>query len=64
MKCERCNGTGWASAAKDAGMSNVPDYLKPIGVYRCYGCDGTGKIGYEGVVVFKKFDNGKLKRER
>jgi hypothetical protein len=62
MKCERCNGTGWASAAKDAGMSNAPDYLKPIGVYRCYGCDGTGNLGFEDGIVFKKFDNGKLKR--
>ncbi len=62
MKCARCNGTGWAGAPKDAGMSNVPDYLKPIGAYRCFGCDGTGKVGLEGEIVFKQFDNGRLKR--
>lgn len=29
---------------------------------KCERCNGTGKIGFEGGIVFKKFDNGKLKR--
>lgn len=41
-RCDRCNGTGWASAARDSGMEDMPLMLRPIGVYRCDNCNGRG----------------------
>lgn len=44
-ECKRCRGTGWANAARDSGTENLPAMLRPIGVYRCETCNGTGKLG-------------------
>ena len=44
-ECRRCNGTGWANAARDSGMEDAPIMQRPLGVYRCDTCGGTGKIG-------------------
>lgn len=41
-KCDRCDGTGWANAARDSGMEDMPMMLRPLGVYRCANCGGTG----------------------
>lgn len=41
-ECTRCRGTGWANAARDSGMEDVPLMLRPLGVYRCTNCGGTG----------------------
>ena len=41
-KCDRCNGTGWANAARDSGMEDMPMMLRPFGVYRCANCGGAG----------------------
>lgn len=41
-KCDRCNGTGWANAARDSGMGDMPAMMRPLGVYRCDNCGGTG----------------------
>ena len=44
MKCSRCNGTGWASASRDAGQpDDTPVMDRLIGVYSCPNCGGTGK---------------------
>ncbi len=43
--CPRCNGTGYANAARDSGMEDVPMMLRPIGVYQCPSCNGSGKVG-------------------
>ena len=43
-KCDRCNGTGWASAARDSGMEDMPVMLRPLGVYRCHNCNGGGDL--------------------
>lgn len=43
--CTTCNGTGWDSAARRAGMEDAPVYFRPIGVWQCTSCNGTGKIG-------------------
>jgi len=40
--CTRCNGGGYASAARDMGMEDMPMMLKPIGVYPCPSCNGSG----------------------
>lgn len=44
-RCERCNGTGYANAARDSGMEDLPMMLQPIGAYQCTTCDGSGKVG-------------------
>lgn len=41
-KCDRCDGTGWANAARDSGMEDMPLMLRPLGVYRCDNCNGRG----------------------
>ena len=41
-KCDRCDGTGWANAARDSGMGDMPLMLQPLGVYRCDNCGGRG----------------------
>ena len=43
ITCQRCKGSGWANAARDAGMEDMPAMLKPIGVYQCPDCGGNGK---------------------
>lgn len=45
IECTRCNGTGYASAARDSGMEDMPMMFRPIGVYPCSNCGGTGKLG-------------------
>lgn len=45
-ECSRCNGTGYANAARDSGMEDAPVMDRPIGVYRCPSCGGTGKFGF------------------
>jgi DnaJ-class molecular chaperone len=40
--CTSCNGSGYASAARDMGMEDMPMMLKPIGVYLCPSCNGSG----------------------
>lgn len=42
--CPRCGGSGYRSAAADAGMQDLPVMLQPIGVYPCSSCNGTGKM--------------------
>lgn len=42
--CERCRGTGYASAAHDSGKEHLPPLLQPLGVYKCTTCDGTGQL--------------------
>lgn len=44
--CDRCCGTGYASAARDSGMEDAPRMLRPIGIYSCPTCGGTGKRGF------------------
>lgn len=44
-KCFKCNGTGYASAARDTGMEDAPLMLRPIGLYLCPLCRGTGERG-------------------
>lgn len=41
-ECARCRGTGWANAARDSGMEDMPMMLRPLGIYRCSTCGGTG----------------------
>jgi len=43
--CWTCKGTGWDSAARRAGMEDAPVYFRPIGVWQCTTCGGSGKIG-------------------
>lgn len=43
--CHRCRGTGWANAARDSGMEDAPLLHRPLGVYQCGTCGGTGKLG-------------------
>lgn len=45
-ECDRCRGSGWASAARDSGTENMPPMLQQIGVYPCSTCNGTGKLGF------------------
>lgn len=40
-RCTRCQGTGWASAARDAGMEDAPFLVRPIGVFQCPSCGGS-----------------------
>lgn len=44
-RCERCKGTGYANAARDSGMEDMPMLLQPMGVFRCPNCDGKGRVG-------------------
>lgn len=44
--CTRCNGTGYASAAKDSGTENMHLLHQQIGVYKCTTCSGSGKLGF------------------
>ena len=44
-RCERYKGTGYANAARDSGMEDLPMLLQPIGVYRCSSCNGSGRVG-------------------
>ena len=44
-ECKRCNGSGYANAARDSGMEDAPTRLQPLGVYRCDTCGGAGKLG-------------------
>lgn len=43
--CTRCNGTGYANAARDMDMEDTPLMHRPLGVYRCDTCNGTGLLG-------------------
>lgn len=43
--CYTCKGSGWDSAARRAGMEDAPVYFRPLGVWQCTTCGGTGKIG-------------------
>ena len=45
-RCERCKGTGWANAARDSGAEDLPMLLRPIGVYQCPTCGGSGIVGF------------------
>lgn len=45
--CTRCNGSGYANAARDSGRENAPLLIRPIGVYHCTTCGGSGKIGFD-----------------
>lgn len=47
VTCDRCNGSGYASAAKDMCMEDMPMMLKPIGVYPCPSCNNTG-LSFDG----------------
>jgi hypothetical protein len=42
VDCDRCKGTGYASAARDMCMEDMPMMLRPIGVYSCPSCSGSG----------------------
>jgi hypothetical protein len=54
-KCARCNGTGYASAFRDSGLpDDTPMMHRPIGVYQCPSCGGSGKRGGELSEEFKK----------
>lgn len=44
-RCERCKGTGYANAARDSGMEDMPMLLQPMGVFQCPNCGGSGKVG-------------------
>lgn len=44
-RCERCKGTGYANAARDSGMEDLPMLLQPIGVFQCPNCCGSGRVG-------------------
>ena len=46
QQCERCRGTGLASAARDSGTEGAQWMHVQCGVYRCSTCNGTGKIGF------------------
>lgn len=41
--CPKCKGSGYWSAAREAGMENLPYQLQPMGVYHCPRCGGNGK---------------------
>lgn len=47
-KCNRCEGTGFLSAAKESGWSEEEilrsPYTAPIGVFYCPLCNGAGKL--------------------
>lgn len=43
MKCERCNGSGYQTAAKEMGMEDYPKMQRPLGIWRCDYCGGTGE---------------------
>lgn len=42
-KCPGCNGSGYKSAAKEMGMMDAPTMMRPIGVWQCMDCHGSGK---------------------
>lgn len=44
-RCNRCCGTGWASAARDSGTENAHWSQVQFGVYKCQKCGGSGKLG-------------------
>lgn len=44
-ECTQCNGTGWDSAARQMNMLDAPTMLRPLGVFPCNACGGTGKFG-------------------
>lgn len=41
--CPKCKGSGYWSAAREAGMENLPYQLQPMGVYHCPRCGGSGQ---------------------
>jgi len=47
IECTRCNGSGYASAARDMCMEDMPMMMKPIGVYLCPSCNGSG-LSFDG----------------
>lgn len=47
QKCDRCNGSGYANAARDSGMESAPSIMQPMGVYTCPICDGEGSYGFD-----------------
>ena len=44
IKCIFCDGLGSISAAKEAGMENMPYMMQPIGVRICANCGGSGEV--------------------
>lgn len=42
--CPTCAGGGYESAAKKMGMEDMPMMHKPIGLWPCTGCNGTGLL--------------------
>jgi len=63
-KCKKCNGTGYQSAAKEMGMENLPFLQRPLGIWQCDYCNGTGEE-YNPVEHIKnlKQQNPKLHKE-
>jgi len=46
IRCDRCRGTGYASAARDSGTEDAPMMHVQYGIYRCPSCNGTGRVGF------------------
>jgi DnaJ-class molecular chaperone len=44
VACGTCGGTGYQSAAKEMGMEDMPMMMKPIGVWPCNSCQGSGLL--------------------
>lgn len=44
VTCPTCSGGGWQSAAKEMGMEDMPLMHRPIGVWPCTSCHGTGLL--------------------
>jgi len=42
--CPTCSGGGYESAAKKMCMEDMPMMYKPIGVWPCTSCNGTGLL--------------------
>ena len=50
-KCDRCNGTGYSSAAKESGTENAHWTQVQYGVFTCPTCNGSGEIGLDPPII-------------
>jgi len=44
VKCSGCKGIGYRSAAREVGMQDAPLWAKPVGVWPCSDCNGSGEV--------------------
>jgi len=44
--CPICKGSGWDNAARAMNMEDAPIMDRPLGVFTCRKCCGSGQVGY------------------